>query len=236
MQQEFTKKGKELDYITAVIYQPRCGEEAYKEVTFTNTQLKTWKKKFLKAGAQIFLKKKPIFKVGDHCKWCPAQAICKAYSRQMVSDTDLAIVDTDVVLPIPEKLDDASLSKIILNADRLEEFLAACRKYGIARYVKGTPIPGTKCVSGIPRRKWKKDEEKIVDGLKKLGVDSPVVSKLKGITEIEKELKNKFGKETAEKTMKGFCDLSSPSISLVSLDDPRQAVANVESLLTEIEE
>jgi hypothetical protein len=236
LQEEFTEKGKELDYVTAVIFQPRCEAEAYKEVKFTNTQLKQWRKKFLKAGAQIFLKKKPIFKVGDHCKWCPAKAICKTYSRQMVSDTDLAIVDTKITLPVPEKLDDASLSKIILNADKLEEFLTACRKYGVARYVKGTPIPGTKCVAGTPRRKWKEDSDKIIAGLTKLGISSPAEPKLRGITEINKELKNLFGKDTAEKTLASFCDLSAPSITLVSLDDPRQAVANVKDLLTEITE
>lgn len=236
MQSEFEKKKKELDYITAVIYQPRCDEDAYKEVTFTNAQLKTWKQKFFKAGAQIFIKKKPIFKVGDHCRWCQAQAICKAYARNMVSSTDLAIVDTEVELPSPEKMSDDALSKIIINSDKLDEFLSACRKYGISRYVQGNPIPGTKCVSSKPRRKWKGSTVEIIRTLTHSGIGEPSIPKLRGITEIEKELKSLVGKEKAENIMSESCDYTHPSISLVSLDDPRQAVTNVKDLVTEINE
>jgi len=175
MQKEFTDQGKELDRVKAVIYQPRGGEDnPYKECVFTNAQLKTWTKKFLKAGEQIFIKQKPKFKVGTWCKFCRAQAICKAYSSNVIQESELALVDTTAVLPVPEQLDDQTLRNIILNADKLEDFLSAAKKYGKQRYLKGHPIQGTKCViSSQGRRTWQKDDEAIGSRLIELGVKEP---------------------------------------------------------------
>lgn len=231
MQEEFIAMDKELDRVVAVIYQPRGGGEAYKETSFSNTQLKAWKKKFMQAGAQIFIKQKPKFKVGEWCRWCRAQAVCKAYAKQVITKSDLALVDTNITLPQPEQMDDKAIANIVLNADMLERFIDSCKQYAISRYIKGKALPGTKAIQSKGRRAWKTEkEEEIGNTLINYGVTNPFKKKLRGIGEIEKELKKILG-PGVDDTMKGLTTLSLGSLSIVSEDDPRPRAVTSDDLL-----
>ena len=238
MQEEFTKVGKPLDYIRVAIDQPQKGEGLeYEEHVFTKAKLESWKKKFLKAANQIFVEQKPKFKVGDHCTWCKAQAICVTYNKDIVKSSSLAIVDTEVELPTPELLDDDSLRRILLNSKRLKSFLNACDKHAIQRYIAGSPIAGTKVVQSAGKRKWLEGEdENIGEKLIELGVEQPYVFKLKGITETKNALKPFLKGKKAEDFINSYTTKSPGKPSLVSIDDPRPAVATTEDLIGEITE
>lgn len=236
MQEEWTAKGAELDYVKAIIYQPRSGGEAYKETTFTAAQLKTWKKKFLAAGKQIFIKQKPKFKTGEWCQYCRAQVSCKKYSNEIISKTDLALIDKDLALPDVEKVSDEAIANIVLNADGLEKFIKECKKYATRRFINGHPIPGTKVISTNGKRGWiKGNEEKIGEELAYY-IDDPFNKKLKGIGEIERELKKELKKDEIESFMAKHTVKSQGTLHLVSEEDPRKAVSTTSDLLLEIEE
>jgi hypothetical protein len=193
LRQEIRNSGKDIDYVKTCIFQPRCLSAApFRSAQFTVKQLSTWEKKMFKAANQIYVKKKPTFKVGSHCKWCPAKSICKAYAKEIENQTSLALISPDsVVLPAPEVIPDDKLANIVLHADAIEDFLKACKAYCLNRHLSGKPLPGLKAVLGNTRRCWKEDEAKIILGLYALGLKDEDVfqkPKINTITAVEKRV------------------------------------------------
>jgi hypothetical protein len=193
LRQEIRNSGKDIDYVKTCIFQPRCLSAApFRSAQFTVKQLSTWEKKMFKAANQIYVKKKPAFKVGDHCKWCPAKSICKAYAKEIENQTSLALITPDnVVLPAPEIIPDDKLANIILHSDAIEDFLKACKAYCLNRHLSGKPLPGLKAVLSNTRRCWRDDEILITKTLKEMGIKEEDLfqpAKLQTITYVEKKL------------------------------------------------
>lgn len=238
MQEEFTAAGKKLDEVLGVIYQP-LSSVPYKQVLFSAKNLEKWKGKFLAAGAQIFVKQKPKFKVGHWCKNCKAQAICTTYNKKVISKSDLALVDIKDELPVPERLDDKVLGNIILHSDALTKFIKACKQYGMSRFLKGDPISGTKVVrTSEGKRSWKKGKEvEIAERLQEIGIENPYANKLRGLGEIKTELKTLgFKASEADEYISEHCEKSAVSLAIVPESDKRVAVVTSDDLLLEIEE
>lgn len=212
-------KGKDLDEVRAVIYQPRCLQgDPYREVKFTAKQLANWEEKFLKVAHQVLVAKKESYKTGDWCKWCPAQAVCPKYQEVLKKETELDLVKLDeVTLPEPRKMTDEQLKKIIIYQSDLIAFVHACVAYGVNRHITGQPLPGMKLVGSKPRRIWKDNQDEIAEELKKLGLKEPYNLKLKGIGEVEKKL----GKGKID----SFLTTSAVKPILVEDSDDRQALA-----------
>lgn len=227
LREEIKRGGKDLDYVRAIIYQPRAGGDVYRETKFSAKQLDAWKKKFFKAARTIFEEKKATLKVGSWCRWCRAQAICTKYQKELSEKSSLALIEPDVaVLASPEMLPDETLKKIILNSGRIEDFLTACKQYAKARFLDGNSIPGLKCVNGPTRRQWLKDEDRISQALQLDGVSKVFNQKLRGITEIEKELVKIHGKAKAKEVMANYTEASTASVILVPETDERPAITN----------
>lgn len=229
---EIRRGGKDLDRLVGAIYQPRAfGKNAYEEVHYTAKQINAYTKKFYKAAEQIFVKKKATFKVGDWCQFCPAKGICKLYGKEVSAKSSLALIDPEVVtLPPVDKLPDETLARIILHEDSILEFLKAVKAVGIDRAKRGNPIEGTKAVYGTSRRKWIEDEHTVANVLSTYELD-PFTQKLIGITEAEKELTKTLGKEQAKIVVSSCCDMTQPSINLVSADDPRDSIQSNKELM-----
>lgn len=225
--------GKDLDLVRAGIYQPRCvHHEAYRETVFSAKQLDTWENKFVKAAHQIYIKQKPTFKVGSWCQFCPAQAICPKYGRELSAKAELKILDVkNVELIEAENLSDNQLANVIKNASQIEAFLKSCKAYAINRHMAGKKLPGMKVVLGPTRRKWKENEADIGAALIALGVEDPWNRKLKGLGDIQRAL-GKGGKDT----IAPYVTQTTAKPVLVSLDDERPEVENCLDLLAETSE
>lgn len=119
VRREIRGAGKDIDYVRTCVFQPRCmSGSPFRSASFSAKQLDVWEKKMYRAANQIYVKRKPVFKCGTHCRWCPAKSICKAYAKEIENQTSLALVaPKDVVLPAPEVIADDKLSNIILNAN-----------------------------------------------------------------------------------------------------------------------
>lgn len=241
LRSEIRRAGKDLDYVRAFIFQPRAGDDgaqgkpSYREYKFTAAKLDSWEKKFLKAAEQIFVKQVPKFKAGDWCQWCRAKAQCKTHAREIETKTALQVIDPEMnTLPLPEKLTDEQLLRIVIHGDTLTDFVAACKTFALARAKAGKPIPGTKIVqASAGRRKWREEIQEVGDALQQHGIENPFDFSLKGISEMEKALTKLHGKENAKNLMNTLCVQGKPGVKLVPEDDERPAVASLVDLLTE---
>lgn len=233
LRKEIRAAGKDIDAVRVSIYQPRCvSAEPYREATLSNKALDVWERKMLKSAHQIYIKQKPKFSVGSHCKWCPAKAICKKYGQHIEAETALKVVTPDeIVLPSPETITDEQLAKVILNADKIESFIDAAKKYALNKVLSGHALPGLKAVLGSTRRKWIDDEKKVVEVLSGSynlqNGDLYQAPKLATLTSIEK----KIGKGKLD----GLTEETQAKPVLVSKLDPRVEIKDGLALLSEIE-
>lgn len=227
--------GKDLDYVRAAIYQPRCGGVPYRETVFSGKALDTWLKRARAAASRIFVDKKPKFKAGDWCKYCRGKAVCKSYQKHAQEAAALELVNIDTVtLPTVEQIPEDQIVKMLLNWDKVEALGKALKAYAMQKCINGG-IKGLKLVDGRGKRSWISDEDSVVDTLMEAGLkaDDFLESKLFGITKIEPMLKKKA--TNADEIMKTITKMSSPQV-LVEESDPRPAIASNRELLTSINE
>jgi len=219
--------GKDIDLILAVIIQPNDFSSAatYKEATITAKQLDAWDKRIMDAAHQIYVKKKPKFKTGDHCMWCSAKHLCKKFQADLSKKASLQLVDVAADLPAVEVLTEAQRLGLAMNRGKIEAFLKAVYVSVLNDAVRGTKFDGVKVVLGNSRRKWKDEHEIISLGLMGLGLGLNEIysSKLRGITEIEKKL----GKGSCDP----FTEKPPGRPMLVAADDVRPAVTGGQELL-----
>lgn len=213
------KSGKEVEEFKSFIYQP-SHSEPYTEHTFSKATVMKAIKKYEKAILES-KKPKPKFKTGDWCKWCRAQAVCKAYSDHLGKQMDLAVAESK--LPAVEHLPDETLRNIFMYGDQIENYISSVRKHIIHRFTVGEPIEGLKVIAGVSKRRWK-DEVTAEITLKDAGIN-PMTEKLLGITAVEAMLKNTgLSKEQIAYTMSTITEKPAPAPKVVSADDPRPAI------------
>lgn len=233
LREDVRRLGKDLEYVRAAIYQPRAGGEAYRETTFTAKFLDNWKKRALKAAEQIFVSKKAKFKCGDWCKFCRAKPVCKAYAKQRTVETQLDLVNHETIeLPKVEMLSPEHIVKLVLHGDKLVDLVETAKKIAFDACSQSGEYYGLKLVEGRGKRSWDKglDEEMIGEALKSNGIKKPMKESLRGITEIEKELKKVTSPQEVDRVMTTYTVKSSPKI-LVATNDPRPAVKCTKDLL-----
>lgn len=90
--------------------------------------------------------KNPSAAAGDHCRYCPAQALCPEY-------------ETLSKLPMTRKhplslAQQAQLGEALKTADQLESWIAAVRKLAHEMLERGEVVPGVKLVPKRARRVW----------------------------------------------------------------------------------
>lgn len=228
-------EGKDLDRIRCVVIQPRADIETYQETQYTAKQIDTWEKRFIKAAEQIYVKKKPKFKTGDHCKWCDAQGICVARQKEIERDSELIVVNPrEVELPDVATVPDEVILKVLEKEDQILGYIKAAKAYALASARAGKVWTGWKLVQGKSRRQWKKDDdEEIAAGLAAYGVTDPFNRKLKPLGTIEREVADMAGlsKAEAKEVVSTFCEQTVPGISLVPESDPRLPVESFTQML-----
>lgn len=223
--------GINLHAVRAAIYQPRAGGEAYRETTFSIKYLDNWKKKYYKAATTTLIEKKARFKVGEWCHWCRGKALCKAYAADLKAKTKLELVNYKTInLPKVDQLPVDVVVKTVQNADKIEDFIAACKTYARDACLNGDCLPGLKLVEGSGKSRWIDDEGKIIEFLTLRGLN-PLRHTLKTITQIKSELKaNGYDKQETASLLSQVVEKPTTQI-LVDEQDPRPAILSGKSLL-----
>lgn len=237
LRKELRKQGMDIDYGIGAIYQPRSfTNSAPKKTKVTAKELDTWEKRFYKAAHQIYVAKKPKFKIGKWCEMCRAKHLCKAYAKESELNTSLKLVDVEKIeTPKVESLPKEVIARIALNYDMVKSFLDECFDYAL-KQAKTSGMPGIKVVeSSKGKRSWISDTNLVIDTLIHNGVSEENITeaKLKGIGELEKLLRKQVSKEDAEEIMSKITVKGRSTETIVALDDPRPAIAGALSMLNE---
>jgi hypothetical protein len=99
---------------------------------------------------------------GDHCRWCPALAMCPAVSRK-VQETALADFTAvpQKMPPDPKTLKVDQLQEVLKFADLVDNWIKAVQQHAEDLLKRGGSIPGYKLVQKRANRKWIQESEVI---------------------------------------------------------------------------
>jgi hypothetical protein len=150
--------------VEIVIVQPRCRHKDGKARRWTvpSDELEKFAEE-LKNHAELALKPNSLLYPGEHCRFCPASAVCPAMADKalMIAQTDFQAISAEkaVVLPQPEILTKAELAKILAFAPVLEGWLKDVEGHALALLERGEEVPGFKLVKKRAFRAWRSEEE-----------------------------------------------------------------------------
>lgn len=160
---------------------------------------------------------------GDHCRFCKCQAVCptrKAATVDALTSTATELLVSED-LPLEDQVKRLTLQEqinIFLKKSHIEDFLKAVASNLHNAFESGVSAPELKLIRTNGRRKWsdQQEPEDIARELEELGVVDPWQKKLKGLTEIEREIgKNKID---------NLVEQGEGKIELVLASDKRQAI------------
>lgn len=137
----------------------------------------------LKAFAEATEKPDAPLVPGDHCRFCPAAALCPALSQRAQSMAKLEFA--------PSQPYDPAVLKLALDSrEPLKAWLKALDEFAYAEAEAGRTPPGYKLVAKRANRDWR-DEGDVVEFLQDLGVKPDVIfapRKVKSPAQLEKAI------------------------------------------------
>jgi hypothetical protein len=156
---------------------------------------------------------------GGHCKYCRAAGDCPALRERALVAARTEFTHTeDIVPPRPDRLTLLQLSRVLEEADMVDQWITAVRVRAKSLADKGEEIPGWKLVDKRGRRVWANEEEAEHTLSALLGEDA-YATKLHSPTQIEKVLKAKKMKKPGR--WGDLVTMSDPGTTLVPASDLR---------------
>lgn len=233
LQRMLKAKGKEVEYVNVGIYQPRAEGETWKTWSITAKQMEKLTAKFEKA-LDTYLSGKITAKVGEHCLYCKAKAICRKYKESLMARSSLTDIDSpQPSLPAIATLTTEQRVKLYLVKDEVEKFFGAIADSLYNDAAIGRVPDGLKVVESKTRRKWANDTDKIaILELSKLAGKDVTQTKLMPLTQVEKMIPKNDRAELDK-----YITRTEPKPILVPNDDVRPELqAKGVALLSELED
>jgi len=174
--------------VEIVIVQPRAyhSEGAVRRWDISSEDLYHWGLQVLRPAAYETEKDNAMLRVGPHCRFCPALAVCPEQVRNacVVAKTEF----DDPVLPAPHELSSNDVVKIMHISDIFSTWANEVKVYAQRLMETGTQLPGYKLVKRRSIRKWS-DEAQAENELNSLLGEAAYEKKLLSPAKAEKLLK-----------------------------------------------
>lgn len=173
----------DIEIIEICIYQPRAGGLSRWELTVD--ELLDWANNEVTPKAKLAIAGQGEFKAGEHCKFCNAKTVCRAYYKLFEGVLNLRKKD-------PRELNDEEIAAILLQAKPIETWLKSVQSDMLKAAKDGILLPGFKLVPGRGSRVYK-SEDVVIETLIAEGYTQDKIfnSKIRSITDLEKELGKK---------------------------------------------
>ena len=166
----------DIEKVVIHIVQPRLDHEDSEELTIET--LEAWAKVHVAPLANLAIKGEGEFCAGEHCRFCRAQATCRAYADHVMSLTAHQFAD-------PVELSDEEIAEILPKVDELVRWAKKIKDFAQDEAVNHDHfIPGYKLVEGRSNRAIK-DPDKAWELLENAGYATNDISKLVGLSELE---------------------------------------------------
>jgi len=156
--------GQTFKEVEISIVQPRCRHKdgAVRSWVVPSDVLDAFAAELKEKAAATADKKAPLV-TGSHCRFCPALAICPAFTNQTfeLAQADFKAVSSPVNLnlPAPQALTKPEIAKILNFADMISEWLKAVEAHALSVMEHGEEMPGFKLVKKRSNRKWIDESE-----------------------------------------------------------------------------
>jgi hypothetical protein len=180
-----------------------------------------WGNEVLIPGAKATEDPAASLATGDHCRFCPALALCPAQRDQAVAVAKEVFSEVPSAPPAPQALTKPELRRILDASSLIESWLASCREYVKSLLESGQTTSeeiGYKFVAGRASRSWK-DEGTAKSFLEMMDVNPYCEPELKSPAQVEKELKGKDAKKALEDLIE-----TTRGKQMVPVSDKREAL------------
>jgi hypothetical protein len=137
-----------VQLVEITIVQPRAfhPDGPIRSYTFDVVELLEFREDLLEAARRTELEDAPLVP-GEHCRWCPAKALCPALVKQA---NEIAKEEFREGLPY----DPQRLGEILQVLPALEAYVSGVKEFAYAEAMRGREIPGWKLVEKRATRKW----------------------------------------------------------------------------------
>lgn len=216
--------------IDMVIVQPNCSSEP-KVFSMLVQDIKLWRDKILIPKACLCLSDNAPFCPSDEvCKFCPCAGQCVHQNNYLVEKTQMDFSST-AYMPDVNTLTPEQKSRLILYTDAIENFLKQVSASVMQDIMdgNGSAYPHLKLVRKTAKRKFTDIAADPVMSplLDILSEDELFEKKIKGITAIEKILKDrKLSKDQIKELMNSVTEKPEGALEVTSASDKREKVEN----------
>lgn len=204
--------------IRGTIVQPRL--ESVSEEALTREELLGWAETEVREKAKAAWAGTGEFVPGEHCRFCPAKAVCAARVSQALKIFNFGLEPSGLI-------DDELIPEILPLLNDAEDWIKDIRSYALSQATRGQVWKGYKLVRGKkPNRQWS-DPEEVKAQLLRAGYppDWMEETKLKPVGEIEKAL----GKKAFQALVGGLVSQGEGKLALVPESDKRQEYASADA-------
>ena len=227
--------GDAYEDVELIIVQPRAyhPDGPVRRYRLTIDELFEWGQTVLKPGAEATEAPDAPLVAGEHCRFCPAKAVCPKQHENALAVAKEAFAPVPQSPPAPDALTHDDLRRIMDAAGMVEAWLSAVRTHVRSLIENGLAQPeelGYKLVAGRASRKWKSEDE-AEKALKSLldDPDEAYVRKLLSPAQAEKLLKG------ADKKALDPLVEESRGVQLAPLSDKREAIMPAIAAFGEVE-
>ena len=170
----------DISTVRLIINQPRL--DSISEFEISAEDLLKWGEEYVKPRAAAAAAGEGEAVPGEHCRWCKANATCKARADAMIEAAKHEFDDE------PRLMTDDEITHVLSLVDQIQAWVSDVKDYALKEAERGRVWPGWKLVEGRANRKYA-DNTKVEEKLIAAGYDKAVLYKdpeLLGLTAMEK--------------------------------------------------
>lgn len=211
-----------VDEVEIIVAQPRCPhpDGPVRRWTTDGMALLEYVGVLREKAAQTEAIDAP-FKAGEWCRFCPASHLCPTLAAATFDAVEVERTnDGSPLLVEAEQMPPERIAAVLRDADMIETWLAAVRKFAHAEATQGRAVPGFKLVNKRAVRKWKDGDAARAALLLEHGLDEADVlqePKMKSPAQVEKLFRGKAAKDA----LAPLWESVSSGTVLVPASDPR---------------
>ena len=208
--------------LTLTIFQPRIDAEedgGARSWDISTEDLFFWGHNVFRPAAKATENENATLAVGDHCRFCPALAVCPEQAKNA-----LTVAKTDFdnpILPTPDELTPDELLKVLEVSDIISNWTKSVKTYVHNCMENGETFPGFKLVKRKSNRKWINEEAALTALLGPLGSES-YTQKVLSVAQAEKALKSR--RISVEATMDHLWTKPDTGTTMAKDSDKRRAI------------